>query len=333
MKQSFFKLFFAISFLLTNSTIAQYTDIINSNKPGFSESPYSVGSGVYQFESNFFTKNTNISPIFSKPQSLGIDVLFRTSFFLERLEFNTQITYQKDKVAFNNIFTSHYFNSGISKLTVGAKYLLFEPTYTDKSKEVRSWKKRNAFDYKRFIPSVAIYLGVNTDFINSLYQTNKISPKIGVLLQQNLTNDFNIISNIFYDKAGTEFTEISYIVTATQNFGERWSGFLEHQAIIEKYQNNLNFGLGVAYLFSRNLQVNTSFRSIKEGKSEGFYGGFGVSYRIDKHQDTYKDLNEIESKLKDTPITRYNNRNRSFFSKIFSVFKKNKRTSRKRKRK
>ena len=77
--------FFVISFFIGSVTVfAQYTDVINSNKPGFSESPYSVGKGVYQFESNVFLRNTAITSTFSKPQSLGIDLLFRTSFFLDK---------------------------------------------------------------------------------------------------------------------------------------------------------------------------------------------------------------------------------------------------------
>ncbi|MEO9570474.1 MAG: transporter [Polaribacter sp.] len=311
---------------------AQYTEVINSNKPGFSESPYSVGTGVYQFESNFFLRSTSIDPTFSRPQDFGVDLLFRTSFFLEKLELNTQLTYQRDKIAFKNIFTSHYFTSGLSKFTIGAKYLLFQPTYTDKSKEVKSWKRRYAFDKKRFIPSVAIYLGMNTDLVNEIHKTQSITPKVGVLLQHNLTNEFNVISNVYYDKIGTDFSEISYIITATQNFGSRWSGFLEHQGVFLKYQNNLNFGAGLAYLFNKDFQINTSARYLLEGRTNGFYGGLGISYRIDKHKDSFIDLNEIPEIKKNTPITRYNKKQGNFFNRFLNIFKRkeSKKTTRKR---
>ena len=135
--------FFMVFFLVGSiSFFAQYTNVINSNKPGFSESPYSVGTGVYQFESNLFFRSTNTIPTFSKPQSLGLDFMFRTGLLLEKLEFNARIAYQEDKVAFKNIFTSHYFNAGFSLMTIGAKYLVYAPKYKDKSKEIRSWKKR-----------------------------------------------------------------------------------------------------------------------------------------------------------------------------------------------
>ena len=333
MKHLFTKLFLVFLCIVTNSIQAQYTDVINSNKPGFSESPYSVGTGVYQFETNFFLRDTSIAPTFSVPQSFGMDLLFRTSFFLEKLELNAQLTYQRDKVAFKNIFTSHYFTSGLSKFTIGAKYLLFQPEYTDKTKEVRSWKRRNAFDKKRLIPSVALYLGMNTDFVNDIHKTESITPKVGVLLQHNLTNEFNVISNVYYDKIGTDFSEISYIITATQNFGSRWSGFLEHQGIFQKYQNNVNFGTGLAYLFSKNFQINTSARYLLEGKASGFYGSLGISYRINKHQDAYTDLDAVSKQLKDTPITRYNaEQRRGFFSRILNIFKKKDKNTTTRKR-
>ena len=328
-------IFFLISCLLaTTSLKAQYTEIINSNKPGFSDSPYSVGKGVYQFESNFFLKNLASGTSFTIPQSFGVDLLFRTSLFVEKLELNSQVTFQKDKVAIQNVFNSSYFTSGVSRFTIGAKYLLFKPTYRDLSKEIRSWKRRNAFDKKRFIPSVAIYLGVNSDFVNEIHKTGKISPKVGVLLQQNLTNDFNLISNIFFDKIGTEFSEISYIISATQNFADRWSGFVEHQGIFLKHQKNINLGTGLTYLFNKDIQINTSARFVQEGRSRGFYGCLGVSYRIDKHEDSYIELDENGKKITDTAVSRYNKKQKNgFFSRIFKIFKKDKRVKRKRKRK
>jgi hypothetical protein len=318
MKNLFTKSFLAFLFLINNTLQAQYTDVINSNKPGFSESPYSVGTGIYQFETGFFMQDTRIENSFSRPKSLGVDLLFRTSFFLEKLELNTQLTYQKDKDAFNNISTS-----GLSNFTIGAKYLVFQPKYTDKTKEVRSWKRRKAFDFKRLIPSVAIYIGMNTDLVSDIYKTESITPKAGILLQHNLTNQFNVISNVYYDKIGTDFSEISYIITATHNFRSRWSGFLEHQATFIENQNNINFAAGVAYLFSKDFQINTSARYLMEGNASGFYAGLGASYRINKHKDSYKELDENGKEIKETPITRYNDEQKGgFFSRILNVFKK-----------
>jgi len=283
---------FVLLFLFSQAN-AQYTEVINSNKPGFSESPYSVGTGVYQFESNIFYRKSTIEPTFSRPESLGFDLLFRTSFLLEKLELNAQIAYQKDELGFKNIFTNDDVGSesGLSQLSVAVKYLLYEQKFTDKTKEVRSWRRKMAFDYKRLIPSVAVYAGYNTNFVGDIFKKEKATPKAGILLQNDLSDYFNVITNVYYDFIGTDFEEISYIVTATYNFSSRWSTFFENQGIFREFQNDTNFGTGLAYLFSRDLQINTSARLLIEGEATGFYGGFGISYRIDRHKDSYKDFN------------------------------------------
>ena len=314
---------FIMSFFIGSAMVfAQYTDVINSNKPGFSESPYSVGRGVYQFESNIFLRNTAIKPTFSRPQSLGIDLLFRTSFFLDKLELNAQLTYQKDKIAFKNIFTSHYFTSGLSRMTIGGKYLVYQQTYKDKSKEIRSWKRKNAFDITRLIPSVAVYLGMNTDFVNDIHKTGSITPKVGILLQNNLSRNFNVITNFYYDNIGTDFAQYSYIITLTQSFSNRWSAFFENQMVFQKKQNNINLGAGLAYLYSPNLQFNTSVRFLFEGETQGYYAGLGVSYRIDKHQDPFIALDDKGKTLKETPISKFNKKQNNFFNRFLNIFKK-----------
>ncbi|WP_299061638.1 transporter [uncultured Polaribacter sp.] len=327
MKPFFLKLLFVFFLLKITAIQAQYTDVINSNKPGLSESPYAVGLGVYQVESNFFLRNTDTKTTFSNPQSYGADLLFRTSFLREKLEFNGQLIYQRDQFAFDNVFKSEQSASGVSKFSLGAKYLLYQPTYTDKSKEVRSWKRRNAFDKKRLLPSIAIYGGLNTGFVNEVYVQGGLSPKAGILLQQNLSRDFNVISNVFYDRIGTNFEEISYIITATQNFGSRWSGFLEHQGIFQEHQNNANIGAGLAYLFSKDFQINTSARFILEGINPGFVLGFGVSYRIDKHDDGYSKSKEKKQKGqkykgKDSAMDAYYKKENSFLNRLMNLFRR-----------
>ena len=320
------KIFFAtlILFWGSESVFGQYTEVINSNKPGFSESPYSVGTGVYQFENSLFLKNLNTKNLFSIPKSFGFDMLFRTSFFLERLELNAQMSLQNDQI-FSTINPTEKMNvTGFGRFVIGVKYLIFEQKYEDKSKEVRSWVRRNGFDKKRLIPSVAVYAGINTDFVSENYKTGSMSPKFGILLQNDLTNEFNLITNIFYDKVGTDFPEFSYIVTATQNFNLRWSGFLENQTIFQENFNHTNIGGGLAYLFTKNMQFNASARFLAEGNASGFYGSLGVSYRIDKHQDSFINVDDNGNEISDTPISRYNKKQESLFSRIFGLKKKKK---------
>ncbi|WP_233901178.1 transporter [Tenacibaculum piscium] len=320
------KLLLLFVFCTSIAVNAQYTTVINSNRPGFSQSPYSVGLGVYQFESSIFLKKTNPIPLFSNPEALGLNLLFRTSFFTEKLELNVNTSFQRDKIAFKNIFESSYNQIGLSKLTLGAKYLVYAPKYENKKEEIRSWRKRYAFDFKRWIPHVGIYAGANFgSVLNGYHQQESISPKAGILLQNEFSDQLYVITNLYYDNIGTDFSEYSYIVTATRNFNDYWSGFAEIQGVFNPKKNKTNVGIGAAYLFSENLQFNASVRGILEQKELGLYTAIGASYRINKHKDKFIEVDEFGNKIEEQEDIKYDE-NKGFFgrfiAKIKGLFKK-----------
>ena len=320
------KLLLFIAFFSTLVVNAQYTTVINSNRPGFSESPYSVGSGVYQFETNLFFRKTNATPTFSNPDAFGLNLLFRTSFFTERLEFNLNTSLQRDKIAFKNLFESSYNEVGFGNLTLGAKYLIYAPKYNDKKKEIRSWRARHSFDYKRWIPHIGAYVGLNFgSILNQSYKEGGMSPKVGLLLQNEFSSKLNVVTNIYYDNIGTDFTELSYIVTGTYNFNDFWSGFAEWQDTFEKYERKNNIGAGAAYLFNKNMQFNATVRSNFNQDEIGFSTSVGVSYRLDRHRDNFLEVDEFGNKIEEQKSTRYT-QNKGFFGRLFDkikgVFKK-----------
>ncbi|WP_198938410.1 transporter [Tenacibaculum holothuriorum] len=320
------KLFLLLLLLFPFVINAQYTSVINSNRPGFSESPYSVGTGVYQFESSLFFRKAEATPTFSNPQALGLNLLFRTSFLFDKLELNLNTTLSNDKIAFKNIFTSTHTETGLSQFTLGAKYLVYTPTYADKKKEIRSWKARHSFDWKRWIPHVGVYAGLNFgSFLTNYHERGGISPKIGVLLQNEFSDQLRMITNFYYDYIGTDYSQFSYIVTGTYNFNDYWSGFAEIQTQFEKYENKTNIGGGLAYLYNENLQFNGTLRGMFERDNAGVYIGVGVSYRLDRHIDEFSEIDEFGNKIEEQENPSYKE-NKGFFGRLFSkigsVFKK-----------
>ena len=309
-------LFFVFFSVLTAN--AQYTPVINSNRPGFSESPYSVGSGVYQFESSIFYRKINATPTFSNPEALGLNLFFRTSFISEKLEVNLNTSLQRDKIAFKNIFESSYNKTGLSQFSLGAKYLIYAPKYDDKSKEIRSWKARHSFDWKRWIPHIGISAGVNIGgFLTDYHKRDGFSPKVGLLLQNEFSDKLNVVTNLHYDYIGTDFSQLSYIVTGTYNFNDYWSGFAEIQGIFEEYEKRTNIGAGAAYLFSENLQFNASLRANMQQDEIGLYTSVGVSYRLNRHQDKFVEIDEFGNKIEEGKQVKYDE-DRSFFGRLFS---------------
>jgi len=312
-------------YVCKSSVRAQYTEVINSNQPGFSESPYSVGIGVYQFESSIFHRNAQALETFSNPRATGLDLQFRTSFFDERLEFNVTTAVQNNTFAFKNIFESSYTKFSLSELTLAAKYLVYAPDYKKKEEEIRSWKKRHSFGWDRWIPHVGVYAGVNFgSVLPDYFERGGIRPKVGILLQNELSNQLNIITNVYYNHIGGYLPEWSYILTATYNFNQKWSGFAEHQALFNKQEKQSNIGLGVAYLFSNDLQINSSVKTTFQAENNiGYYAGIGASYRIDKHEDKFIELDEYGNPIDPLAEEAYN---KGFFGRLFAkvkgIFKK-----------
>lgn len=308
MKNVLFLVVFLASFQLIT---AQYTEIINSKRPGFSESPYGVGTNVFQFETGMFYNSNNDSSANAHPKTLGGELFFRVGKFKERLEINANVAYQRDEV--KNEPNPNYHIKGISDLTVGAKYLVYQQEYKDKSKEIRSWKRRIAFDKKRLIPSVGVYGGAHLNFLGKDYKDEGISYKGAVLLQNDFSDRLVLLTNLIADKITSEDKYYSYIITMTYAINQNWSYFVENQG---KYYNdfspNYQFGTGIAYLVTENLQLDASARTNFLDDYSYIYATAGFAWRLDRHQDSFVNKNSPKETM-----SRDTNR-KGFFSKIFN---------------
>lgn len=279
---------------------AQYTEIINSKRPGFSDSPFSVGTNVYQVEAGLFYKDIG-NYLFKDPelqianryssQTFGTDVSFRVGKFLDKLELDLDMAFVYESRDYSLPQVINISKLGLSKLTIGAKYLVYMPTYEDKSKEIRSWKKRNSFDKKRLIPAVGIYAGLNTNFLTELYKNpDGISPRFAVFTQNNLSGKLIVLTNLIADNMFTAYTEYSFIATTTYSLSAKVSVFGEGQVFQRKdVPNDYQFGIGGAYLLNKDMQVDGSARFINDERGDHtFLVGMGFSWRLDKHEDQFK---------------------------------------------
>ena len=107
------RVFIFLLFLFSHHLLsAQYTEIINSKRPGFSESPYSIGTGVYQVESGFFYKKDK-NPLNRYQTSYGGNIFLRYGRFSEKLEFNASMSSSSFRPVFKKDFKATFlcFNS------------------------------------------------------------------------------------------------------------------------------------------------------------------------------------------------------------------------------
>jgi hypothetical protein len=283
--------------LVAPLSYGQYTEVINSRRPGFSDSPYSVGTKVYQVEGGLFYKNVSgfqywndalQETIDYSSSSFGTDISFRTGQFFERLEFDLDMAIVSENRDYTRPVVGSESAFGFSKLTIGAKYLLYKPEYADKSKEIRSWKARHSFDKKRLIPAVGVYAGFNTNLLTDMHKNpDGVSPRFAIFTQNDLSNRLILLMNLIGDNLFTSESETSYIITVTYSLTEDWSIFGENQGFFRKnVPNDFQFGAGGAYLINPNMQADLSARMIFDERGDNSYiiGG-GLSWRLDKHQD------------------------------------------------
>ena len=84
------------SLFVTSNLFAQYTDVINSNRPGVSRSAFSVGTNVIQLEAGPYYIEEEHTPLRYEVSGAGIDFAARYGLLWEQLEINIEGNFQSD---------------------------------------------------------------------------------------------------------------------------------------------------------------------------------------------------------------------------------------------
>ncbi len=273
---------------LTSSIInAQYTDVINSNRPGKSMSAFSVGKTVIQAELGVYGVNEKHDLLEYQAKGMGSDLNLRYGAFLEQLEFNVDLQYQND---YYESYSENYNRKAFKQSTIGAKYLIYDPNKNYEAKVNQlSWNANHRFKFRTLIPAIGIYAGMNLNLTNNEFSFSsdpKISPK-AMLITQNQLGRSVFVTNLIADKIGTEFPSYGYIATLTHGFTPEWIGFIETQGYISNfYADNVLRG-GAAYLIQENIQIDANFGVNFKNTPTIVMGGIGISWRFDEN---YSDI-------------------------------------------
>nr|WP_314559667.1 transporter [uncultured Capnocytophaga sp.] len=294
-----YSLIFALLPILVS---AQYTEIINSNLPGNSQSAYAVGARVLQFEGGLWYERNNHKQMGTSMNFTGVNYAVRYGFFREQLEVMLNGTFAYDKTFLPNATTTHI---GFVNNTIGAKYLLFKPKFLDEQPNIYSWKANNSFRWRNLTPSIAIYAGMNFLPNNRYYyeQIPTLSPKVAAIFQAEPIPRVVVVANLIADRfLKKDSSEYSYIFTLTHNLDNGWfSIFAEQQGIFSDRYNDQITRFGVAYIASHNLQLNADMGFGWNDTPQRYMGLIGVSYRIDKHDSFIK--KKLKEKVEPTKIS------------------------------
>jgi hypothetical protein len=276
-------------FILPFFCTAQYTDVINSNRPGVSVSAYAVGKNVVQAEIGLLYEMQDHSDINYDSKILGGDISLRYGLLLEKLELNYEGTYINQNITFNNLNLEET-RTDFRRNRIGLKYLLFDPFKNPEANKpnLYSWRANNKFQLKNLIPAVSVYGGATFNLgENPFYREDAtISYRGMVALQSALSPRMVLISNIAYDRITTDFPELSYTISLSHAFkNPKWSVFAEYQGIDSDRYNDMLLRGGIAHLFSPNFQVDLNFGGSFKTTPSRLFASTGLSYRLDFHKD------------------------------------------------
>jgi hypothetical protein len=283
-------LFFLIV-LTATAGYSQYTDVINSNRPGVSRSAFSVGTNVAQIEVGPYMINEKRTPAPAyKVDGLGIDFAVRYGLLFEELELNIEGAFQSDTKTFASSFSAESKRANFKFLTVGAKYLIFDPykNAEEDKPNLYSWKANRGFKWKTLIPAVSVYLGANYDTKNNPYIAPGVegfSPKVIIASQNNFAGGWVFVLNLIKDRIGTNQSDFQYILTLTHSFNPKWVIFGEAQGIQSDFYADNLFRFGGAYLAGKDFQLDTALTFNTKDTPAVFGVTVGASYRLDFHKD------------------------------------------------
>ena len=257
MRYKFFSFFLTLTGIFSFS---QYTEVINSNRPGSSHGAFAVGVNVLQFESavsGHTLKHSNLNN--SEIEGLNFNYLFRYGFLKEKLE-----VFLDGNIITRNILDNNYLNNYstnisetlIGKQTLGFKYLLLDPFINKKwhSVNVYSWNANRKIKLVDFIPAISVIAGSSFNFDNRV-QYDDLFYKLKLPLHPDLINENIMRMNNFYYP---EQTISPFIGIATQHhFKGRWvvvNNFFYELALknptFQTSANNKNNFNKINYLFT-----------------------------------------------------------------------------------
>lgn len=268
---------------------AQYTELINSNRPGTSQGAFAVGTKVLQIETGIALGWEEHELLKTETDAFTVDYSIRYGLLWEQLEINFSGSFLSESVIDMRSAASFEFErSNFRSNTLGAKYLIYDP-YKKRDLEkpnLYSWKANNKFRWRELIPAVSFYAGVNFDTSDNPFlppNDPSISPKLVLMTQNNMEGGFVFVTNFIVDRISSDFPTYSYILTLTHAFNPRFSVFIENQGISSDFYADQLLRFGGAHLFGKDFQIDAlATLNFKDTPSK-FFIGVGASYRFDMH--------------------------------------------------
>ncbi len=192
-------------FIFSLSSQAQYTETINSNRPGQSQGAFSVGTNVIQIETGAYMGNDEHTGLAYNNDLWGIDYQLRYGLLMERLEISLTGAFENQDQTYTFLGTVEERNiRNFRSNTLGLKYLVYDPNVSlpEEKPNLYSWKANQKFKWRRLIPAISVYAGANFSFGDNPYLypgEGKYTPKAAIITQNNWGRTV-LVLNLIGDK-------------------------------------------------------------------------------------------------------------------------------------
>lgn len=283
------KIFVFSLFLLGGiSMSAQYTETINSNRPGNSQGAFAVGRDVLQLETGIRFGQNDHSLRNTQTTLYGIDYALRYGVGFEQLEISWIGSFLASNVTIPSGVGEYEMKySNFESNTLGFKYLIYDPYKKRMLEEpnIHSWKAKYRFRWRNLIPVVSMYAGANLMFGDNPYllpNEPNISPKAALVTQHNYGR-WVLVMNFIADKFISDYPTYAGIFTLTHSLNGHMALFGEYQAIKSDYYSDDIFRAGGAYLFGKNFQIDLAGLVNFKDTPSRWQVAVGLSYRLDMH--------------------------------------------------
>ncbi len=262
----------------------QTIDIVNSNRPGFSVSPYNVGKGNFQVESGLmgYSELLGVNGINGSIKSIGLDITLRYAI-------NNKIEIYSDfytKQNWYDVDSSKSSNLSILPATLGVSYRINEG--------------------EGFIPTMAIR-GDITHFEN-YNESSKTDFSLAFATQHELATNWVFITNLKADRIITD-TKLGAILGLTNTITPDWSWFVEYFGSYTNSEFNNFANAGMAYLINDDIQLDIFGGTNVDINKTTYYLSVGISWRLDRNKNRRKYNSPDGSERVDHSIyTKYKNK-------------------------
>jgi hypothetical protein len=251
--------------LFTSILLAQSTSI-ETDRPSYSNTPFTVSQRMFQVETGFSRTVTWFGRPY-KDLDLQHPSLLVKYGVAKNIELRLMSVYESTKnIVSNGTFKQHY----IPYIQIGAKY--------------------NFLQQKGIVPKTSLIINY---VYNGLQKWRRKKDTIQgfnfKLVFQNEVASYFVIrysGGLQWDDFINRNPKITYCISPTIYFDEKWRGYIELFGFARKNFVPINsIGTGIIYAINDNLKldVTTSFNINKKKPykpAEDMSYGFGVSYRI-----------------------------------------------------